>query len=157
MCRSFAFRLLSLSSLLLLGACTAAQRGWMHDNVPWIGSWFNPPYVPPPLWQACLQFVAGLFTDHPAEAVPATLAAAGAAAHGLGRIPGTHRHARRLEKVATKRAALAKANAALKHWDAVKAADVATRRAAKAKAEADAKLARAALVAPPIAPPAASS
>lgn len=145
-------KLLAVASILLLAACTTAQRGWIHDNVPLIGAWFNPPYIPPPLWQAALQFVANLFTDHPAEAIPATATAVVGAAHLAGRIPGTHRHARRVEKVATKRAALAKADAALKHWDARKAADVALRKAAKATADAQAKAAHAAAVAPPVAP-----
>lgn len=141
-----------LGFLLTVLGCTAQQRGWWHDHVPLVGSLFQPFVpVPPPLWQSILGFVANLFVDHPAEAVPATVAAVGAAAHYAGQVPGTERRRRRLEKVAARRAADRHVDAKLAHFDARKAAARAKAKADKLAAVEAAKAAHAAAT-PPVLP-----
>lgn len=76
-------------------ACTATQRGWVHDNVPLIGLLFDPIIPPPaiPLWHGLLSIVAGWFANSPEIAIPTVGVAVGAAQHGIKGLPWTKRAA----------------------------------------------------------------
>jgi hypothetical protein len=140
--------MLAVAPLALLASCAGAGA-WCHDNLPLIGRWFPaPPFVPSPVWQVVWQWIGDAFTQHPAEAIPATSAAVVGVAHLAGRIPGTHRHAKRLERKAAKKSAKARVDAHLKHWDAQKSAEVAQRKADAAAKVAAAKVAQVSLAAP---------
>lgn len=102
-------KLLMLAILMLvLVSCTATQRGWAHDNIPLIGSLFDP-FIPPPVipvWHKLLSMVAGWYVDSPEVAGPATAAGLAAAQHAVKGLPGTARAKELREKRRIARAAV---------------------------------------------------
>ena len=96
----------------LLGGCTAAQRGWCHDNLPVIGEFFAPFVpVPKPLWMVAINFVANLFSDHPVESTAVTASVAAVIRERTHGIPGTLRAARLAHKRTASKAAHARMDA----------------------------------------------
>lgn len=90
--------------LLVLAACTAAQRGWAHDNVPLIGALFTPLVPPPaiPWYNALLHWIGDQFATNTTVAVTATGVAVATGKQFLTKagIPGTKKHTDHKKKIA---------------------------------------------------------
>ena len=89
-------RLAAFALLLMVVACTAGQRGWVAENLPWLapalgGARDAANTTGQPLFAMLFGAVANWIVSSPEQSIPAGAAVAAAGVHVARGLPGTRR------------------------------------------------------------------